>query len=227
MLLRKLYIKLIQRLGTTFLPVRVLSWRYQRGNRSLEAALKGATPTITEETKDLQVEDDDDVAVPDEIEEILGILLTGITDKDTIVRWSSAKGIGRITDRLSLQLANEVLDSLLDCFSSRDSDSAWHGGCLALAELGRRGLLLPQRLPDVVPVVLEALIYDERKGFYSVGSHVRDGACYVCWSFARAYNPDQLKPFIDIIAKGLVTVMIFDREINCRRAASVSNDRNT
>jgi hypothetical protein len=226
MLLRKLYIKLIQRLGTTFLPVRVLSWRYQRGNRSLEAALKGATPTITEETKDLQVEDDDDVAVPDEIEEILGILLTGITDKDTIVRWSSAKGIGRITDRLSLQLANEVLDSLLDCFSSRDSDSAWHGGCLALAELGRRGLLLPQRLPDVVPVVLEALIYDERKGFYSVGSHVRDGACYVCWSFARAYNPDQLKPFIDIIAKGLVTVMIFDREINCRRAASAAFQEN-
>ena len=32
--------------------------------------------------------------------------------------------------------------------SVQESDTAWHGGCLALAELGRRGLLLPHRLPD-------------------------------------------------------------------------------
>ena len=38
-LLRKLGIKLCQRIGLTFLPPRVALWRYQRGNRSLESNL--------------------------------------------------------------------------------------------------------------------------------------------------------------------------------------------
>ncbi len=35
--------------------------------------------------------------------------------------------------------------------SDRETDSGWHGACLSLAELGRRGLLLPHRLSQVSP----------------------------------------------------------------------------
>ena len=103
-------------------------------------------------------------------------------------RWSAAKGVGRICMRLPLPYANDVLDAVLTLFADAEDDSAWHGGCLALAELSRRGLLLPARLADVVPLVRDALQFDVLRGQHSVGAHVRDAACYVCWSFARAYS---------------------------------------
>lgn len=38
-----------------------------------------------------------------------------------------------------------MLKAVLELFSDSERDAAWHGGCLALAELARRGLLLPHR----------------------------------------------------------------------------------
>lgn len=123
-------------------------------------------------------------------------------------------------------MADDVVGDLLKLFSLRETDSAWHGGCLAVAELGRRGLLLPQRLPEVTKVLLKALIYDERKGMHSVGSHIRDAACYVCWSLARAFDPEIMRPHVAVIASSLINVAIFDREVQCRRAASAAFQEN-
>ncbi|XP_067672679.1 tubulin-specific chaperone D-like [Haliotis asinina] len=226
-ILRKLTIKLIQRLGLTFLKNRVAAWRYKRGSRSLTENLKQTKQTNKTENKiDVDEEDDDDIDVPEEIEDVIEQLLGGLRDKDTIVRWSAAKGIGRVTGRLPKELADEVVGSVLELFSLQETDGAWHGGCLALAELGRRGLLVPQRLPDVVPVVLRALAYDERRGSFSVGAHVRDAACYVNWAFARAYDPQEISPYVNKIANGLLVASVFDREVNVRRAASAAFQEN-
>lgn len=86
--------------------------------------------------------------------------------------------------------------------------------------------MLPGRLPEVVPVILKALVYDEQRGNFSVGAYIRDAACYVCWSFARAYEPQELKPFVQSIACALLVVSVFDREVNCRRAASAAFQEN-
>jgi hypothetical protein len=97
----------------------------------------------------------------DAIESVLDKLLEGLSDKDTIVRWSAAKGIGRVTTRLPKDYADQVVEGILGKFTPREGNAVWHGGCLALAELGRRGLLMPSALPRVIAVIKKALIYDE------------------------------------------------------------------
>uniref|UniRef100_A0A8C4NV42 Tubulin-specific chaperone D n=1 Tax=Dicentrarchus labrax TaxID=13489 RepID=A0A8C4NV42_DICLA len=182
-MLRRLGVKLIQRLGLTFLKPRLAAWRYQRGSRSLAANLSMSQSTVAAATGTPEVEtqeQEEDYDIPEEVETVIEHLLAGLKDKETIVRWSASQGV---------------------CSCFQESDNAWHGGCLALAELGRRGLLLPSRLTDVVPLIIKSLTYEEKRGACSVGSNVRDAACYVCWSFARAYEPTELKPFVTQIAR--------------------------
>jgi len=243
---RKLFVKLSQRVGLTFLPARVAKWRYQRGHRSLDVMLQqhvnrgtneagsasnsqsdstmlGSKPESAQPQHDEEEEEDEgDDDVPESIESIIQILLDGLRDRDTIVRWSAAKGIGRLTNCLSKSFGDDVVESVVELLSGREGDGAWHGGCLALAELARRGLLLPSRLSQVVPITLRALVYDRRTATHSVGAHVRDASCYVIWAFARAYAPAVMAPYMRSLAQGLLTLTVFDREVNVRRAASAA-----
>lgn len=237
-LLRKYLVKLTQRIGLTCLPHRSPSWRYVGRassfgkNISLPASRKNdqcshgpdVDSSNSEESSDYM--QDEDMDVPDIVEEIIEMLLSGLKDTDTVVRWSAAKGIGRITSRLTSVLSEEVLSSVLELFSPGEGDGSWHGGCLALAELARRGLLLPISLPKVVPVVVKALHYDIRRGPHSVGSHVRDAAAYVCWAFGRAYYHEDMRTILEQLAPHLLTVACYDREVNCRRAAAAAFQEN-
>ncbi len=237
---RKLLTKLIQRIGMNFLPPRVAAWRYLRGNRSLNLASSkpalappAAPAPLTRKPDEIPrnggegnvgevAADEEEEDVPDEMEDVVDKLLTSLQDKDTVVRWSAAKGIGRITMRLTQDLAGDVVDAVIEAFADAEADSSWHGGCLALAELSRRGLLLPDRLAVVMPLIERAIRFDIMRGQHSIGAHVRDAACYVCWAFSRAYSPAVMAPFIRALTTALLTTALFDREVNCRRAASAA-----
>jgi hypothetical protein len=227
MLLRKLLVKLFARIGCAYLPPRVAAWRYQRGRRSLLENLinSGVTvATVPSESASFQKESSDDelFLIPDQVEDAMDQLLRSLTDPSTIVRWSSAKGIGRLTERLPAVCADDVLDAILQTCTDPERDRNWHGACLCLAELARRGLLLPNRLKELVPIVVQAIGYDVRRGQHSIGAHVRDAACYTCWAFARAYSPEVLRPHVKELSEALVLTSLFDREVNCRRAASAA-----
>lgn len=227
-LIRKFGIKIVQRIGLVLLGTKLASWRYQRTSRSICLQLSAKSLNSvenSEETMEVSVNHDEQ-DIPPAIEDIIEHLIQALRDKAITIRWSAAKGIGRITARLPMDLADDVVGFVLNLFSGRESDSAWHGGCLALAELGRRGLVLPHRLSDVIPVVLQALVFDEPRAYGSIGYLIRDAACYICWSFPRAYDPDIFQAYVKEIAATLVVVTCFDREINCRRAASAAFQEN-
>ena len=82
--------------------------------------------------------------------------------------------------------------------------------------------LLPSRFSQLVPFVEKALIYDVAKGSYSVGSHVRDAASYICWAAARSYNVEDLVDYVTPLSRALITTALTDREVNVRRAASAA-----
>ena len=74
----------------TYLPARQLSWRYGRGSRSLEDTLSTGMRDVR--TQEVSEEEGEGFEVPEQVEDIIGQLLTGLRDKDTVVRWTAAKG---------------------------------------------------------------------------------------------------------------------------------------
>jgi len=57
---------------------------------------------------------DDQMIDYEKLEELINIVFYGLEDKEIIVRWSCAKGLARITERLNEDLANDILDTLLE-----------------------------------------------------------------------------------------------------------------
>lgn len=214
--------KLSQRVALAFLPPRPAAWRYRRNTRVILSRPCGHVGPVLEAEEPFVSEQDAEA-----LEAVIDQLLTALQHRDTVVRWSAAKGIGRITARLPLPLARDVIYSVLDLFTNHDesrADACCHGACLALAELARRGLLLPSdpHFGMVFTAVKKAASFDVRRGASSIGSHVRDAACYVVWAMARVYSKEDIAPFASSITDSMLPVALLDREVNCRRAASAA-----
>ncbi|CAN8061487.1 unnamed protein product [Agarophyton chilense] len=213
--------KLTQRLALTFLPPLPLSWRYVRHTRNLFSAA-GHTGKLDPLPVPSLTESDAEA-----LEVVIDLLLSALRHRDTVVRWSAAKGVARITARLPTTLAFDVVESVMQLFEERSeaqADAALHGACLALAELVRRGLILPDNdlFSKAFDAVRVAASFDMRRGANSVGAYVRDAACYTVWAIARAYERQHVAPFADVISESMIPLALLDREVNCRRAAAAA-----
>ncbi|KAF7978518.1 hypothetical protein HWV62_45689 [Athelia sp. TMB] len=221
--IRKMKLKLLSRLALRFLPAK--SRVSRKGLAMAGGASFGGFAAPIEQ---------DDIEVPEEVETVLEELLKGLQDRDTIVRWSAAKGIARVSERLPVDFADQIFENIVSLFAIHSIAAAslydlpsvaerpWHGACLGSAEMARRGLISDENLPGLIKWLSKALYFDIRKGAHSIGSNVRDAAAYALWSLARAQDPASLKPHVTNLAQILATVSLYDREIHIRRAASAA-----
>ncbi|KTW27310.1 hypothetical protein T552_02292 [Pneumocystis carinii B80] len=221
--IRHLITKLFQRVCLCFLKPYEASWIYKIEHNSLAKNLGTKDTDIQELSTDI-----DDMVLHPAIEECLYLLLENISDTSTIVRYSSAKGISRIISHIPESSANKVISAVISSIKDLDgsysiktsNDIAWHGVCMTIAEFCRRGLLLPYRLKEILPILLKALTFEQRRGTQYLGNNVRDAACYISWSIFRRYSVDNVTYLFPMLAESLLMVAIFDKETNIRRAAS-------
>lgn len=233
--------RLAQRLALCILRPKNCAWMHKRAKKSLLDNFKGQLDTSLIQTnvasfnqvsankgKGVDLEEDrgiDDDVDLDMLEDLIGSMFDSLKDKDTIIRWTAAKAIGRITQRLDLELANDIVNEIVDTFIHA-GENEWHGGLMALGELSRRGLLLPENLSRIIHILKRGLIFEVSQGTYTTGSNVRDAACYVAWAFSRAFEPEVMQPFVHDLASSLLLCALYDKEPSCRRAAAAAFQEN-
>ena len=224
---RKTFTKLIQRVALVMLKPRPQAWRYKIKIRNV-LEKQNVNNNINEiENESIQDNDELDYEINFEyLESIIDFLINNLSDKEYIVRWSAAKGLGRLCERLTKSMVEEIFGNLFELLKDLENEYAWNGTCLCIAELCKRGMILPERLAELIPYLEKALLFETDKGTFVTGSNVRDSACYIVWALARAFTTDIMKKHVERLAKTLILTILFDKEVNCRRAASAAFQEN-
>ena len=145
------------------------------------------------------------------LEDIIDHFLTALEDKDTPIRLAASKGLSVVAIELEPDMVEQIID-MIDERLYEDavwedlhggagvltnpqlnvgavSASRWHGLVLALSQLIFRGSN-PRKLVlgKVMSTLSIALRFEQRSSLgNSVGTSVRDAACFGLWVLARRY----------------------------------------
>ncbi|KAL0944415.1 beta-tubulin cofactor d [Colletotrichum truncatum] len=194
------------------------------------------------------------------IETSIGYLLECLADNDTPVRLAASKALSIVTLKLDPDMASQVVEAVLDSLNrnvlwTREPGSSngpkvrdlaavdpleWHGLMLTLAHLLYRRSPPASQLPDIVHGLLLGLFFEKRStSGGSVGTNVRDAACFGIWALARRYTTSELlevpttavvaaRPhrqdvsILQVLATELTVTASLDSAGNIRRGASAA-----
>jgi tubulin-specific chaperone D len=194
------------------------------------------------------------------VESSITYLLESLSISDTPVRFSASKALSIITLRLDPFMAAQVVEAVLDSLKrnvfwvkdptdpygkrTRDLSAVdpleWHGLTLTLAHLLYRRSPPADQLSDIVHSLLLGLSFEQRNASGgSIGTNVRDAACFGIWALARRYTTQELLQvptksvyaakahseelsILQVLATELVVTATLDLSGNIRRGSSAA-----
>jgi len=153
------------------------------------------------------------------VETTIGVLLESLADPATPVRLAASKALSVITLKLPADMAAQVVEEVIALLNrnifwngkSQDlsgvNSAEWHGLILTLSQLLYRRSPPASSLSDILQALLAGLSFEQRStSGSSVGTNVRDAACFGIWALARRYMTDELQ-IIELKSKGTSSVL--------------------
>ncbi|KAF9765274.1 hypothetical protein IL306_002448 [Fusarium sp. DS 682] len=198
-----------------------------------------------------------DMASTELTETAIGYLLESVSDNDTPVRFAASKSLSIITLKLDPDMASQVVEAVLESLNrnvlwtkpaggkpvrdlSAVNNLEWHGLMLTLSHLLYRRSPPAEQLSDIVHALLLGLSFEQRSmSGGSVGTNVRDAACFGIWALARRYTSSELlaipthsvfaakahpatSSILQVLGTELVVTASLDSAGNIRRGASAA-----
>lgn len=185
------------------------------------------------------------------LEEVIEFLLESVADGDSPVRYAASKALSIVTMKLDPEMAGDVVEAILGSLnenvywqgSKRNLSGVdplqWHGLTLTLSHLLYRRALSPDQLPAILNALLLALSFEQRSTTGgSIGTNVRDAACFGIWALSRRYATAELSAvkttsvrasehhqglsILQVLATELLVVACLDPAGNIRRGSSAA-----
>lgn len=185
------------------------------------------------------------------LEEVIEFLLESLADGDTPVRYAASKALSIVTIKLDPEMAGDVVEAILGSLnenvywqgSNRNLSAVdplrWHGLTLTLSHLLYRRALSPDQLPAILNALLLGLAFEQRSTTGgSIGTNVRDAACFGIWALSRRYATTELSAvettsvrasehqkglsILQVLAIELLVVACLDPAGNIRRGSSAA-----
>ncbi|KAK8212148.1 tubulin folding cofactor D C terminal-domain-containing protein [Phyllosticta capitalensis] len=186
------------------------------------------------------------------LEDVIDFLLQSVGDGDSPVRYAASKALSIIAMKLPPEMGAEVIEAILGCLNedvfwegpvpnlSMVNALRWHGLTLTLSHLLYRRAPAVDQLSDILNALLLALNFEQRSATGgSIGTNVRDAACFGIWALSRRYTTkelecvpttsiraaevhDQSLSIIQVLAIELLVTACLDPAGNIRRGSSAA-----